>query len=249
MRLKKSLGQHFLKDRKVVKRIVEEGKIESKDNVLEIGAGGGALTEEILKKNPSQVVLLEIDRDWVEFLKNKFGEKVKVIQADATKFNFSELKGKWKFFGNLPYNVSTAILRNVLTHRKVMKLGIFMVQREVAERLTALKGKKYGYFPALLHLFFKIERLFDVHPKSFVPPPRVFSSVIKVVPKDFEMEERELLEFENFLKKVFSHRRKKLKNKIELPEKFKAYGEKRAEEISPFELLEIFRALKKRKIS
>ncbi len=249
MRLKKFLGQHFLKDKGVARRIVEAGDVKKEDRVLEIGAGGGALTEEILKKEPSQLVLLEIDSEWVEFLREKFGSSAEVIQADAVNFNFSELEGKWKFFGNLPYNASTAIIRNILNHRKVLLLGVFMVQKEVAERLTAVRGKNYGYLSALLYPFFKIEKLFDVHPKSFFPPPKVFSTVIRVTPKDFEMESGELLKYENFLKKAFSHRRKKLKNKINLPEQLRDFGEKRAEEIPPQKFLEIFRTLKGNEIS
>ena len=247
MKLKKHLGQHFLKDRNVVRRIVESGGISERDRVVEIGPGGGALTEEILNRNPKEVVLIEVDSDWVNYLKQKFGDKVGIFHADATEFNFSELPGRWKFFGNLPYNVSTAIIRNILTHRKSFDSGVFMVQKEVAERLTSKRGKSYGYLPALLHPFFKIERLFDVHPRAFTPPPKVVSTVVRMVPTGFDMEEEELVEFENFLKRAFSKRRKKLKKNVEIPEGFEEFGERRAEEISPSEFLNLFRALKGRR--
>ena len=245
-RLKKSLGQHFLKDKNVVKRIVDAGKLSPEDRVLEIGPGGGALTEEIVGKNPREFIAVEIDPDWVNFLKEKFGDKVKVINADATEFDFSSLGGEFIYFGNLPYNVSTAILRNLLTHRKTLKKGIFMVQKEVADRLTAKKGKEYGYFPALLSLFFDIKKLFNVPPKAFIPPPKVISTVIEVTPREFDMEEKELKKFENFLKKAFSQRRKKLKKNLhlkEFPEEIKELADKRAEEIPPQELLKVFRLL------
>ncbi|RUM43147.1 MAG: ribosomal RNA small subunit methyltransferase A [Desulfurobacterium sp.] len=247
-RLKKSLGQHFLRDKKVVKRIVDSGKFSHKDSVLEIGAGGGALTEEIVSRNPKEFIAVEIDPEWVSFLKEKFGDRVKVINADATEFDFSSLGKKFVYFGNLPYNVSTAILRNLLTHRKTLKKGIFMVQKEVADRLTAKSGKEYGYFPALLSLFFEIKKLFNVPPKAFTPPPKVMSTVIEITPKEFDMEEEELKEFENFLKRAFSQRRKKLKKNLglkELPEELKEFKDKRAEEILAGELLKIFRLLKK----
>ena len=247
MRLKKSLGQHFLRDRNVIKRIVDAGNITPEDRVVEIGPGGGALTEEILKRNPGELVLIEVDPQWVEYLKERFGDSVKVYNADATEFDFSKLGGEWKFFGNLPYNVSTAIIRNLLSHRSVFKEGIFMVQKEVADRLAATRGKEYGYLPALLHPFFRIEKLFDVHPKAFTPPPKVWSTVFRMVPTGFDMEESELLSYEEFLKRVFSHRRKKIKRNLGLksfPAGLEEFADRRAEEIPPEGLLNLFRALR-----
>lgn len=247
MKLKKSLGQHFLKDKGIIKRIVDAGNITSEDRIVEIGAGGGALTEEILKRNPKELVLIEIDPEWVEYLKKRFGSSVEIFNEDAKKFNFSQLKGRWKFFGNLPYNVSTSIIRNLLNHRKVLESGVFMVQKEVANRLTSKRGKDFGYLPALLHLFFRIEKLFDVPPLAFNPPPKVWSTVLKMTPTNFDMDENEILSFEGFLKKVFSHRRKKIKRNLgvkELPQELREFADKRAEELSPEELLFLFRSLK-----
>lgn len=243
MRLKKSLGQHFLRDKNIIRKIVDSGDITPEDRVIEIGPGGGALTEEILKRNPKEFIVIEIDKDWVGHLREKFGDRIKIVNADATKFDFSSLDGKFKYFGNLPYNVSTAILRNLLDHRESMEKGIFMVQKEVANRLSARKGKEYGYLPALLSLFFEIKKLFDVPPKAFTPPPKVMSTVFMMTPKEFDMEEKELLEFENFLKRAFSQRRKKLKSNLKLknyPEEISEYMEKRAEELPPEKLLELF---------
>ena len=247
MRLKKSLGQHFLRDKNIIKKIVDAGDLNHLDKVVEIGAGGGALTEEIISKNPKELVVVEIDKDWVKHLENKFGERIKIIKTDATKFDFSSLDGKFKYFGNLPYNVSTAILRNLLDHRGSVERGIFMVQKEVASRLSARKGKEYGYLPALLSLFFEIKKLFDVPPKAFTPPPKVMSTVFMMAPKEFDMEEKELIEFESFLKRAFSQRRKKLKSNLKLksyPEEISKYMEKRAEELPPEKLLELFRVIK-----
>ncbi len=246
MRLKKSLGQHFLRDKGVVKRIVDAGEITPQDRVVEIGPGGGALTEEILKRNPKELYLIEIDPEWVNYLKERFGDKVKVFKADATTFNFSSLGEGLKFFGNLPYNVSTRIIRNLLDHRRALKKGVFMVQNEVADRLVATSGKEYGYLPALLQNFFRIKKLFKVSPKAFTPPPKVVSAVFEMEPTGFEMEEGELRAFEEFLKKAFSMRRKKLKRNLkveELPPPFSGLEERRAEEVPPPLFLELFRAL------
>ena len=246
MRLKKSLGQHFLKDKSVIKRIVDAGEVGPEDRVVEIGPGGGALTEEILKRNPAQLYLVEIDPEWAEYLKKRFGDRVKVFNADATTFDFSSLGEGLKFFGNLPYNVSTRIIRNLLDHKKAMKKGIFMVQDEVADRLTATSGKEYGYLPALLQNFFRIRKLFRVPPGAFTPPPKVMSAVFEMEPTGFDMEEGELLSFEEFLKRAFSMRRKKLKKNLkvkELPPPFSGIEERRAEEIPPHLFLKLFKAL------
>ncbi len=245
-RLKKSLGQHFLRDKSVIKRIVDAaGDIKGRE-IVEIGAGGGALTKEIVKREPRKLFIVEIDREWVAYLREKFSDKAEVLEGDATKFDFSALGKDLIYFGNLPYNVSTAILRNILSHRKTVKFGIFMVQKEVAERLSSKRGKNYGYFPALFSLFFKVEKLFDVPPAAFFPPPKVYSTVIKITPSGFDMKDSKLLKFENFLKTAFSHRRKKLKSNLRIKNTSSEIGkllEKRAEQLSPFELLELFERL------
>ncbi|WP_456457115.1 16S rRNA (adenine(1518)-N(6)/adenine(1519)-N(6))-dimethyltransferase RsmA [Thermovibrio sp.] len=245
MRLKKSLGQHFLKDKGIVERIVKAAQVNPEDVVVEIGAGGGALTEEILKHSPKKLFLVEVDPYWVNYLKERFGSKVEVLKEDATKFNFSLLGKELKFLGNLPYNVSSRILRNLLKHRNSFKEGVFMVQKEVADRLTSTKGKDYGYLPALLQNFFSFKKLFNVHPKAFFPPPKVNSTVFKAERLAFDMEESELLAFESFLKRAFSKRRKKLKGNLK-GLSLGDYGEKRAEELSPEELLKLFRSLRER---
>lgn len=246
MVLKKSLGQHFLKDKNIVKKIVKTGNVTFQDRVIEIGAGGGALTEELLRRRPKTLTVVEIDRGWVEYLKERFDNRVNVIHADATKFDFSSLGGEFKYFGNLPYNVSTAILRNLLKHRRTVEMGIFMVQKEVANRLSAKRGKNYGYLPALLSLFFSVKKLFDVPPTAFTPPPKVMSTVFKMVSKGFDMDEGTLIQFENFLKTAFSHRRKKLKKNLgskNPPKEIAEQLERRAEELSPQILLKLFKTL------
>ena len=249
MKLKKSLGQHFLKDKRVTERIAQALGITEEDLVVEIGPGGGALTEELLKAGPKQLFAVELDPQWARFIKEQFPE-VKVYNADAATFNFSEIPQRALFAGNLPYNVSTAILRNLLNHRKKLKRGVFMVQKEVADRLTAKKGKEFGYLPALLQQFFKIEKLFNVPPSAFVPPPKVVSTVFKVEPvEEPPLKEEEVEPFEEFLKRAFAHRRKKLKKNLpELKKRkeLKEYAEKRAEELTAQELLTLFKKLKNR---
>jgi len=245
LRLKKSLGQHFLKSRTVLRRIVEVAKLQRESRVIEIGAGSGALTKEILAKNPLELVVVEIDSRWVEFLREKFKDKVKILQADATKFDFSSLNKTYIYIGNLPYNAATAILRNIITHRKTVERGIFMVQKEVAIRLSSKIGKNYGYFSALISTFFDVKLLFDVHPSAFYPQPKVTSTVFELTPAGFDMPEEELLSFEKFLKTVFSHRRKKLRSNLRLSVTGAVF-EIRAEELPPERLLELYRELREK---
>ena len=242
MKLKKRFGQHFLRDKGVVRKIVEAAEIKPTDKIVEIGGGSGALTEEILRNSPLQLTVLEIDPQWWKYLSEKFTD-ARILNEDAVTFDFSSLKEKHKFLGNLPYNVSTAILRNILRHRGIFERGIFMVQKEVADRLTATAGKNYGYLPALFQLFFEFKKLFNVSPTSFYPPPKVWSTVFLMKPKNFLMDEEELLEYERFLKKAFSQRRKKLKSNLKIRE-LGELGDKRAEELPPQELFTLFRNLK-----
>ncbi|WP_457568141.1 16S rRNA (adenine(1518)-N(6)/adenine(1519)-N(6))-dimethyltransferase RsmA [Desulfurobacterium sp.] len=249
VKLKKHLGQHFLKDRNIVKKIVDAVGINTTDTIVEIGPGGGALTEEILKRQPQTLICIEIDPEMVEFLQEKFQNHpdLTIFNEDATKFDFSKVGNRLKIVGNLPYNVSTAIIRNLLNHIDNVHSAVFMTQKEVAQRLLSTGGKDYGYLPALLQNFFKIEKLFNVPPGAFTPPPKVQSTVFKMEPLPFRMKKQELEKFENFLKKAFSKRRKKLRNNLgkapspELEEIF----EKRAEQIPPAEMVSLFRKLQK----
>ncbi len=238
---KKRLGQHFLKSKPVVSKILKTVNVGADDIVVEIGGGKGALTEALFQKKPKKLIVIELDKELAEFLKERF-KGIDVVWADATEFNFSNLfdgSQKLKVVGNLPYNVSTRIIRNLINHHGVLKGCVFMVQKEVADRLTSLKGKSYGYLPALVWHFFDVKKLFDVPPSAFFPRPKVFSSVIEMIPKDTKVSPEELKDFERFLKVAFSQRRKKLKNVLDsLP---KEYSERRAEEVSPEEFLRLFR--------
>jgi len=243
LRLKKYLGQHFLKDRNIIRKIVDFIDIKRDDIVIEIGPGGGALTKELIERKPEKLVCVEIDDEMIDYLKDTFRDCsfIEIVKGDAVKFNFSKCGNMIKVVGNLPYNVSTAIIRNLLNYKNILEVAVFMTQKEVAERLVSKKGKEYGYLPALLQNFFEIKKLFDVSPKAFTPPPKVWSTVFEMVPKDFSLDRKELEQFEKFLKKAFSSRRKKLKNTLgaKHPE-FSEVLNLRAEDISPEKLYKLF---------
>ncbi len=245
---KKSLGQHFLRNRNVIERIARALNIGNDDIVVEIGAGTGALTEELIKRKPKKLIAIELDPKLYEYLKEKFSEykNFKVIQGDAKKIDFKKFGNKLKIAGNLPYNVSTAIIRNLLNSIENIDSAVLMTQKEVADRFIKKKGKDYGYLSALINVFFSIKKLFDVPPSAFYPPPKVNSTVFMIKPKGFTMKKSKLKSFENFLKEAFSNRRKKLKNNLKLkkfPPELEDILSKRAEELTPQELLSLFEKL------
>ena len=149
MKAKKSLGQNFLKDQVILKKIVELGKINNNDIVLEIGPGTGNLTEQILKKNPYKVIVVEKDQNLSEILKKKFGGKLDVINEDILNcYKNFKFNTPLKVFGNLPYNISTKILISFIQLDNLSKYYekfIFIFQKEVAERIVAsVNSKNYG---------------------------------------------------------------------------------------------------------
>ncbi len=233
MKLRKSLGQHVLKDKNIAWKIVAALQIGHSDSIVEIGGGTGALTEEILNKKPKTLTVIEIDRNMVNILKERFNG-IRLINADASRFNISSIGKDLKITGNLPYNMSTAILENILTHRKSVRIGVFMIQKEVAERLISQKG----YFPSFLSFFFRVKKLFNVSPNCFFPRPKVMSTVIELKPKDFKLCEEDFEGLKDFLKRIYAHRRKTIENNlnIRIPE----FSGKRAEELSQDELFELF---------
>ncbi len=183
---RKRFGQHFLADDAVVHRIV--GAIDPLPGqaLVEIGPGRGAITVPILARC-RQLTVIELDRDLIARLRRTPG--LEVIEADALAVDFSILAGpagsggKLRVFGNLPYNISTPILFHLLESAERIEDQHFMLQREVVERMAAAPGgKDYGRLSVMLQWRYAIESLFDVAPEAFAPPPRVWSSVVRMKP-------------------------------------------------------------------
>jgi len=239
---KKSLGQHFLKSKGVVEKIAESLEISPTDTVVEIGPGTGVLTEEILKREPKKLVALELDRELYNLLKEKFGKnpKFEVINTDATKVDFCKFGKPIKLVGNLPYNVGSLIVLNTVRAKDCIDRAVYMLQKEVAERLT-LKHKKPSWLGILLNTFFETEYLMSVPPRFFNPPPKVVSSVIKLVPKK-EQPNIDIDNYKRFLEKLFSLRRKMLKQKLPLNvlEKANIDPHKRVEELSLTDFINLY---------
>lgn len=212
---KKSFGQNFLIDERVVGKIIDALDLKGDETIIEIGAGRGALTERLLEK-AGQVIAIELDRDLIPVLQARFGVlgNFRLVEADALKATFAEIIGtdeKVKLVANLPYNISTAILQRLSDQRQVFSELILMFQREVVERITARPGhKERGFLSVLVEASFVSNKLFDVPGKAFRPIPMVMSSVVRLKPIDTQIDDPVL--FRKIVSKGFLQKRKTIFN-------------------------------------
>lgn len=208
----KKMGQNFLIDQNTKEKIVNTIEINEDDNVVEIGPGFGALTKIILTKTKNLEVI-ELDKRLVEFLTNEF-PGLKIYNSDVLKFDFKNLKKeKYKIVSNLPYSVSSKIILKLLKEANFDK-ALFMVQKEMADRLIAKCGsKKYNNFTVLLSITSKIKKEFDVPPSCFYPKPEIYSTIISFSKNEaFDFDNFQKLE--KFLLKTFSQKRKTIFNNL-----------------------------------
>ncbi len=221
LRLYKNIGQHFLKDKHIVKKIVDVADIKENDWILEIGPGDGMLTQYLLKTAAEKVTAVEIDNRFADLLTEKFSQagNFNVICKDFLNYAdefFTNSNRKIKVMGNLPYYITSPILFKLLDYRSEILSSVVTVQREVADRLTsAPHSKTYGIPTVLFQLYSEVEQIFTISRNSFFPVPEVDSSVIKI---NFFENPAYPLENEKFfrilLKKLFSQRRKMLRNTL-----------------------------------
>jgi len=219
-RTKKSLGQHLLIAQGVIEKIVDyiqpEGEI-----IVEIGVGTGQLTEAILNRNPKILYGIEIDERVYPIIEERFKnfENFILVKKDYFNVNIRELVNneKFKLVGNLPYNVASLIIIDSVNYIDIIKYSVFMVQKEVAEKLISKPGKKsYTFMTVYIQTFFQVEYLMSVPPRFFSPPPKVISAVVKLTPKENPpILPVEVNEYKNFISKLFSNKRKMLRTKID----------------------------------
>jgi 16S rRNA (adenine1518-N6/adenine1519-N6)-dimethyltransferase len=213
---KKKFGQNFLKNKDLLKKISELRNFDNK-LVLEIGPGKGALTEYLLKKQPKKLIAIEKDEELKPFLlkiQKKYSVNFEIIFQDALKYEYSKIKSQKIFLvANLPYHIATTLVIKWLKYIENFESIIIMVQREVAERLSAKASTKfYGRTSILVQLHSDVKKIFDVSPENFHPKPKVNSSIIELNPKsnlNFNYEK-----VDELLKICFAQRRKKLKNNL-----------------------------------
>lgn len=235
--LKKSLGQHFLKDESVVKKIVAALMQHPFENLLEVGPGGGALTKHLVKIPNINFKAVELDEEKVNFLLKEFPSlKDHLIHQSFLDIDrpFDE---PFTVIGNFPYNISTQILFKVLDWKEYVPVVIGMFQKEVAERAAAKEGSKiYGVLSVLLQYYYKVDYLFSVGNEAFTPQPKVQSGVIRLVRRETFLPVKSERAFWVLVKTSFNQRRKTLRNgvkslipKEELEDKF---FDRRAETLS-----------------
>lgn len=219
-RPRKRFGQHFLHDPSVIARIVRAIDARPGDRVVEIGPGLGALTRALLEVC-EDLHVIELDRDLAAKLESEFegDTRIRVHAGDALEFDFKQLVSsgeRLRVVGNLPYNVSTPLLFHLLGQAAVVADMHFMLQREVADRLTAEPGgRDYGRLTVMVQLRCECEKLFEVGAGAFRPPPRVTSALVRLrVRREPAVELSDVPGFERLVSHLFSQRRKTLRNSL-----------------------------------
>ena len=214
---KKRFGQHFLIDQQIVHAIVSNINPKPDDVIIEIGPGNGVLTKPIAQSKPN-LHIVELDRDLIPTLERKFSHypNISIHQGDALKFDYSSIGKKLRIIGNLPYNISTPLMFHLIQFKNNIYDQHFMLQKEVANRLTASPGgKNYGRLSIMFGTYMDTYNLFDVPAKAFNPAPRVISSVVKIKPKP---NNQIIIKNPAILSKIvtqaFSQRRKTLRNSL-----------------------------------
>jgi 16S rRNA (adenine1518-N6/adenine1519-N6)-dimethyltransferase len=218
--LKKSLGQHFLRDENIARKIVaaldptgQNGGGEGL-KLLEVGPGGGALTGHLLQLPNIEFRAVELDDEKVQFLKQRWP----ILEGQLIHASILDIEppfaGPFTVIGNFPYNISSQILFKMVDWKEQLQTMIGMFQKEVAQRVAAKEGSKtYGVLSVLIQAFFTVEYLFEVHEQCFNPPPKVKSAVIRLTPRQapaFKDERR----FTLLVKTAFNQRRKTLRNAV-----------------------------------
>ena len=213
--LKKSLGQHFLHDENMCKKIVSEVTHEPGMQLLEVGPGGGAISKYLIELNDVHYKAIEVDEEKVLYLEKTYpAMKGKIVLQDILKADVP-FEGQFSVVGNFPYNISSPILFKVLEWEPQVKEVIGMFQKEVAQRIAAGPGSKvYGILSVLMQAFFKVEYLIDVNENCFTPPPKVKSGVLRFTNtgNPFGIEHKR--KFINLVKAGFNQRRKTLRNAL-----------------------------------
>ncbi len=209
---RKHFGQHFLVDRFIIDSIVRAIAPQPGDALIEIGPGTGALTASLLAQ-ARRMTAIEIDRDLAPRLQARFGEALTLIHQDVLQVDFGALGASLRIVGNLPYNISSPLLLHLIPFAAQIRDQHFMLQKEVVERIVAEPGGNMGRLTVFLQNHYQVAHLFDVPPEAFDPPPKVDSSVVRMVPLP---RPRTLAteELEAALSVAYSQRRKMLRKTL-----------------------------------
>lgn len=255
---KKYLGQHFLTDNNIAAKIANSLINQNSGLVVEIGPGTGILTQQLIKRN-FELILIEIDSESVEYLKENLpANNIKILNKDFLKIDvFNEISKKdFCLIGNLPYNISSQIFFKVLEYRTLVSEMVCMIQKEVAERIVSHAGSKvYGILSVLIQLFYKTEYLFTVSEKVFFPQPKVKSAVIRLTRYRDNIVDVDFNNLFEIVKLSFNQRRKTLRNSLknillsqnENIDLTHSYFDKRAEQLSPEDFVKLTKMIYSKK--
>lgn len=213
--LKKSLGQHFLRDENIIRKIIGALQEHSFTQLLEVGPGGGALTRHLLSLPGIDFKAVELDKEKVDYLLQQYPLlQGRLLQQDFLKMDIP-FSTPFTVVGNFPYNISSQILFTMLDWRAQLQCMVGMFQKEVAQRAAAKPGTKaYGVLSVLMQAFFSVDYLFDVAPGCFDPPPKVMSGVIRLIPRQHPPSMRSAADYTLLVKTAFGQRRKTLRNAL-----------------------------------
>ncbi len=213
--LKKSLGQHFLKNENVITKIIEALQQHPFTNLLEVGPGGGALTKHLIALPDINFKAVELDAEKVAYLKKTYPTlEDKIIHQSFLDIE-KPFKEPFTVIGNFPYNISTQILFKILDWKDDVPVVIGMFQKEVAQRAASKEGSKvYGVLSVLIQAYYDVEYLFDVNSDCFTPPPKVQSGVIRLTLKKEMLQAKSERAFIILVKTAFNQRRKTLRNAV-----------------------------------
>ena len=220
---KKKIGQHFLSDDNIAKKIIDLVNFKNYRHIIEVGPGMGALTDHLVY-SAKKLTLIEIDNECIEYLEKKYLNKnLEIVSANFLKYDLKNFKNnEVLIIGNFPYNISSQIIFKVIENRDIVSSLTGMFQKEVASRICSDSGSKtYGILSVLTQLFFDVKIDFDVSPNVFNPKPKVNSSVLSLQRKksiNIDCDEKLLFKI---VKLSFQQRRKKIKNslkKLDIPE-------------------------------
>jgi len=213
---KKRFGQNFLQDENILNKIVKEINPQPDDHIIEIGPGYGALTQKLISSTEN-LIAIEIDNDLAKNLIEKYPQ-LQLINEDFLERDLSRLTSqgnKLRIVGNIPFNITSPILFKLIQNNKLVKDAVFMVQLEVAKRMTADRGTKdYGILAVVLKYFTDTKLCFKISPNVFYPKPKVFSGLVHINFKELQQSEEEQKIFIEIVKASFGNRRKILKNSL-----------------------------------
>ena len=224
MRPRKRFGQHFLHDQQVLRNIARAMSLQQDQRVFEIGPGQGALTEYLFDEGLAHYLAVEIDRDLAPLLGPRF-PGIEVLEQDILRTDLGQIltasaaQDAWRVVGNLPYNISSPLLMQLIDHVLASPDSVrdmhFMLQKEMAQRLTAVPGTKaWGRLSVMTQVTLDTDYLFDVPPESFRPPPKVDSAVIRLTPKHNSVLPVPRKSLDQVLRLAFAGRRKRLSNAL-----------------------------------